>query len=499
VPLGRKVQCFKQRLNYTCGFIKSLPKDHNVRDHSFYDAVNNYKQELRMKVHNRSKIWIPLLFSIFFLISVNSFSAEISQKEREQTYQKLELFSNILSILQENYVEELDTSTVIEGAINGLLLSLDPHSSYLTPEDFKELQDETQGSFTGIGIEITIKDGKLTVVSPIADTPAFNAGIKVNDTIVKIDQVWTKDISSMEAIKKLRGPKGSEVTISIQRQGWDELKEIKLVRDIIPVQSVRSLFVEPGIAYTRITNFQSHTTTDFNKALDTLEKDHSIDGLILDLRFNPGGLLNQAVSISDLFIDSGLIVYTKGRTEDQNMVFKAHKPKTRKNYPLVVLVNEGSASASEIVAGAVQDHKRGLIVGSQTFGKGSVQTIVPLQDGAGLRMTTAHYFTPNGRSIQVKGITPDVEVEYISPEPSKDTDNIEKGFTREKDLKNHFLNASPDVKTEKKKTESTVTKDKENDDKRLDIAEKLKQDNQLQMALNILRGIILFSSSRIQE
>lgn len=451
-----------------------------------------------MKVPNTSNILLPLLLLILFFTSSNAFSTEISQKEREQTYQKLELFSNILSILQENYVEELDTSNVIEGAINGLLLSLDPHSSYLTPEDFQELQDETQGSFTGIGIEITIKDGKLTVVSPIEDTPAYKAGIKVNDTIMKIDQVWTKDISPMDAIKKLRGPKGTEVTISIHREGWDELKDFKLVRNLIPVHSVRSSFLEPGTAYIRITNFQSHTTLDFNKALDSLEKNNKIDGIILDLRFNPGGLLNQAVSISDLFLDSGLIVYTKGRTEDQNMVFKAHKPKTRKRYPLVVLVNEGSASASEIVAGAIQDHKRGLIVGTQTFGKGSVQTIVPLQDGAGLRMTTAHYFTPNGRSIQVKGITPDIEVKLNSPEPLKDGTYKDNGFTREKDLKNHFLNTSSDVKARKQKMGSTA-EDKQENNKTADIADKLKQDNQLQMALNILKGITLYSSNKTLE
>lgn len=455
-----------------------------------FNFRNQWKKQ--MKTHLSSKFWIFITVLIFSFISRPCLSAEISQKEREETYQKLELFSNILSILQENYVEELDTSKVIEGAINGLLFSLDPHSSYLTPENFQELQDETQGTFTGIGIEITIKDGKLTVVSPIEDTPAYQAGIKANDTIIKINQSWTKDMSPMEAVKKLRGPKGSEVTISIHRQGWEDLKEIKLTRALIPVHSVRSLFLQPGIAYTRITNFQSHTTKDYIKALDDLEKKHAIEGLILDLRDNPGGLLNQAVSIADLFLDSGLIVYTKGRTEDQNMVFKAHKPDTRDKYPLIILINEGSASASEIVAGAIQDQNRGLLLGNKSFGKGSVQTIVPLQGGAGLRMTTARYFTPNGRSIQAKGIIPDVVVTLTAHSPSTDISNNKTDVTREKDLKNHFLNKTSEEKAPEEKTDDKNITEIESDP-RLNIKERLKRDNQLQMAVNILRGISLFS------
>ncbi len=446
-----------------------------------------------MKARLISIFWIFIALLLFPLLSANSYSAEISQKDREQTYQKLELFSNILSILQENYVEELDTSEVIEGAINGLLLSLDPHSSYLTPESFKELQDETQGNFTGIGIEITIKNGKLTVVSPIEDTPAYKAGIKANDTIIKINQSWTKDMSPMEAVKKLRGPKGTEVTISVHRQGWEELKEINLVRALIPVHSVRSSFIHPGIAYTRITNFQSQTTKDYIKALDELEKQHEIEGVILDLRDNPGGLLNQAVSIADLFLDSGLIVYTKGRTEDQNMVFKARKPDTRENYPLVILVNEGSASASEIVAGAIQDHKRGLLLGNKTFGKGSVQTIVPLQDGAGLRVTTARYYTPKGRSIQVKGIIPDLEVPLIISAPSVDNSTSKNTITREKDLKNHFLNNAAEGQSTTEGNVGELQAAPETDIS-INIQDRLKKENQLQLAKNILRGVTLLSS-----
>lgn len=450
-----------------------------------------------MTTYLKSTFWIYIIFIFFLLFSTNAWSTEISQKEREDTYIKLELFSNILSILQENYVEELDTNKVIDGAINGLLLSLDPHSSYLTPDNFKELQDETQGSFTGIGIEITIKDGKLTVVSPIEDTPAYKAGIKAHDTIIKINKDWTKDMSPMEAIKKLRGPKGSGVTISIHRKGWGELKEIKLIRALIPVHSVRSFFLEPGIAYTRITNFQSHTTRDFKNALDNLEKQQRIIGLILDLRNNPGGLLNQAVSIADLFLDSGLIVYTKGRTEDQNMVFKAHKLETRNKHPLVIIVNEGSASAAEIVAGAIQDHRRGLLIGNQTFGKGSVQTIVPLQDGAGLRMTTARYFTPQGRSIQAKGITPDVEVPFIPPDALKNNGKSGNSITREKDLKNHFQNTTVEGEISNQDN-SAKQSDSLNLHAEPDVTKKLREDNQLRMALNILRGVTLLSSKNIK-
>jgi len=430
---------------------------------------------------------IHAILTLTLLISSSfSLATETSQKSREQTYKNLELFSNILSILQENYVEEIDTEKVIEGAINGLLLSLDPHSSYLTPQNFQELQDETQGSFTGIGIEITIKNGKLTVVSPIEDTPAYNAGVMVNDIIVKIDEQWTKDMSPMEAIKKLRGPKGSEVSITIKREGIDTFKEYSLVRDVIPVHSVRTFMIEEGIAYTRITNFQSHTTEDYIQSIDDLQESGEIKAVILDLRNNPGGLLNQAVSVSDLFLDSGLIVYTKGRTEDQNMVFKARKSTTRYTVPLIVMVNEGSASASEIVAGAIQDHDRGLIVGNKTFGKGSVQTIVPLQDGAGLRMTTARYFTPSGRSIQAKGVDPDIEINYIPP--ASDEELADTGeFRREEDLQNHILNG------DEGSSHQEVSDDLEIDSSETStyIISRLKKDNQLRMALNIIKGVSL--------
>lgn len=420
---------------------------------------------------------------IFTLVSIGflgaSALADVSQKDRTETYKQLELFSNVLSILQDNYVEEIDTKEVLNGAIRGLLFSLDPHSSYLAPESFKDLQDETRGSFSGIGIEVTIKNDLLTVVTPIAETPADRAGVRSNDVIVEIDGKKTKNMGPYEAIKELRGPAGTEVTISIHRKGWSDLKEITIKREVIPIQSVKAEYLSPGFAYTRITNFQSHTARDFKDKLDALQRLMPIKGLILDLRNNPGGLLHQAVSIADVFLDQGKIVYTKGRRTDQNTTFSAHRNGDKNHYPLVILVNEGSASAAEIVAGAIQAHKRGIIVGTQTFGKGSVQTIVPLPDGAGLRMTTAKYYTPDDRSIQALGITPDVEVPFIAClEP--DEPATQKKRRKEADLANHLPGQDE---------ETTQSPDSD----ALQLDKRLSLDNQLRTAFNILKSLNLFS------
>lgn len=420
-------------------------------------------------------IYALLVCALFF--NAPAF-AEMSQSEREATYKQLEIFSNVLSILQENYVEEIDTKSAVNGAIKGLLFSLDPHSSYLPPESFKELQDETKGSFSGIGIEVTIKNDFLTIVSPIADTPADKAGLKANDIILEINGEKTKNMSPYEAIEKLRGPSGSEVTISVYREGWDDLKKMTLKREDIPIQSVRAEFLSPGVVYSRITKFQSHTANDFKAKLQELKKKEEINGLILDLRSNPGGLLHQAVSVADIFIEKGKIVYTKGRRADQNTVFSAHPNGEKRQYPLVILVNEGSASAAEIVAGAIQAHKRGIIVGTQTFGKGSVQTIIPLPDGAGLRMTTATYYTPDDRSIQALGITPDVEVPFV-PCISPDKPKTKKDILKEADLTNHL---------------PVKNLEDENPDKVVDGLEKrLQEDNQLRSAYNIIKSLFLFS------
>ncbi len=419
----------------------------------------------------------------------------------QDTYESLEAFSNVLNLVQENYVEEVDSQKAIEGAIRGMLNTLDPHSSYMKPDDFKELQVETQGSFTGIGIEITMKDNILTVVSPIEGTPAFAKGLKAGDKIVKIGDEMTQDMSLMEAVKRLRGPKGSEVTISIHRKGWADIKEITLVRDIIPIHSVKSRLLEPGYPYIRIINFQAQTTADFKKALADLEKQGKVKGLIVDLRNNPGGLLDQSVKIADIFIDDGVIVSTKGRIKEQNSVFYARDNNPKYTFPLVVLVNEGSASASEIVAGALQDHKKAVIIGAQTFGKGSVQTIIPMDSGAGLRLTTARYYTPSGRSIQATGITPDVIVASstsipVEADEKEDDQDKKPKYLREKDLKHHIGNGLKEDVTQKeekpKPEEKSKAKTKTPTSKEKSEPEDLSKDQQLNTALTLLKGLNVF-------
>jgi len=328
-----------------------------------------------------------------------------------QDYEDLETFTNVLAIIKKHYVEEVTTKQLVEGAIDGMLTALDPHSAYLTPELYRELQVETKGAFGGLGIEITQRNGMLTIVAPIEDTPAYRAGLKSGDVILKINGEFTKDMSLVEAVKKLRGKKNTIVRLTIKREGSEKLREVKLTREVIKIRSVKSKPLESGYGYLRITQFQERTDEDLNRALRTLsDASHGMRGLVLDLRNNPGGLLSQAVQVADVFLDGGMIVYTDGRLENQKQKYFAHKAGTWDAFPMVVLVNAGSASASEIVAGALQDQKRALVVGQPTFGKGSVQTILPLQEDAALRLTTARYYTPSGRSIQAKGIEPDVAV-----------------------------------------------------------------------------------------
>lgn len=353
-------------------------------------------------------------------------------------YEGLESFTNVLAIVQKNYVEEVGTQKMIEGAINGMLNALDPHSAYLTPELYKELQVDTEGSFGGLGIEITIRDGVLTVVSPIEDTPAYRAGIKAGDQIIKIESELTKDMSLVEAVKKMRGPKDSKIVLSVRREGVNKLLDFPLVREVIRVQSVKARSLEKGYGYIRLSQFQDRTGADLEDALAKLTNENGkLAGLVLDLRNNPGGLLSQAVKVSDTFLDSGLVVYTEGRLDNQKQKYFAH-PGGFTEVPMVVLVNGGSASASEIVAGALQDHGRAVVLGIQTFGKGSVQTILPLESGAALRLTTALYFTPNGRSIQVTGVTPDVLLDNYA---SLQVAAREQREVREENLRGHFDNA----------------------------------------------------------
>ncbi len=363
--------------------------------------------------------------------------SESQTEEGRSPYEYIKLYTDTLSLVQKNYVEEVGIKKLVYGSIKGMLADLDPHSSFMPPDMFKEMQVETSGSFGGLGIEITIRDGILTVVSPIEDTPAFRAGVEAGDKIIKINGELTKDMTLMEAVKKMRGPKGTEITISIMRKGRSSLLDVKIIRDIIKVVSVKSKMLTDNIAYVRLTQFQSRTYADLNRKMKKLKKKHKIGGLVLDLRNNPGGLLQQAVKVSDYFLKSGLIVYTDGRIKKQNMRYRAYDDGTEGDYPIVVLVNGGSASASEIVAGALQDHKRALVMGTPTFGKGSVQTIIPLEDGCAVRLTTALYYTPSGRSIQAKGIVPDIEVE-AGTVVRREKKHSGMFNIKEKDLKGHF-------------------------------------------------------------
>jgi len=352
--------------------------------------------------------------SALLLVLTLSLGGGVASKSNDSaaTYENLKLFTEVLSIVQNQYVDEVPPRDLIYSAIKGTLRGLDPHSSFLDPEMYKEMQVETSGSFGGLGIEITLKDDVLTVVAPIEGTPAHRAGIHPGDRIVKIEGITTKDMQLTDAVKRMRGKPGTKVTISVVREGWTEPKDFQITREQIRVQSVRNMQLEPGIEYIRLRQFQEQTASDLETALEQYSKDGKLQGLILDMRNNPGGLLTASVEVAEKFLDSGrLVVYTEGRVRNQNMRFQANSKRVFSDFPIVVLVNQGSASASEIVAGALQDWGRAVLLGTQTFGKGSVQTIIPLSDGSGLRLTTAKYFTPKGRSIHGKGITPDILVE----------------------------------------------------------------------------------------
>ncbi|RWX49790.1 carboxyl-terminal processing protease, partial [Candidatus Electrothrix marina] len=332
--------------------------------------------------------FLQLVLLLFCIISAYPVYSEPEKGQKEaETYKHLETFANVLDLLQKHYVDKVESGDVLIGAINGMLSSLDPHSSYMSPEDFKELQEDTRGSFSGIGIEVTVRDGVLIVVSPIVGTPAFKQGVKAGDQIVSINNISTQGMTLPDAVKLLRGNQGEKVAISIRRAGLNELLDMVFVRDIIPHHSVIAQKLGDGFHCIQITSFQATTTRDFKKALRKAAQEGVIQGLILDLRNNPGGLLDQAVQVADVLLESGVIVTTRGREKENDMHFEAQPGKIRYTFPAVVLVNGGSASASEIVAGALQDHKRAVILGTRTFGKGSVQTVVPLPNGAGVRLT----------------------------------------------------------------------------------------------------------------
>ena len=430
-------------------------------------------------------ILVALLVGLSAIFVWDRLGIERVSAEDQTVYENLQIFSDVLDIVQENYVQEVQSEELIEGAISGMLRTLDPHSSYLDPDAYKELQVETKGSFGGIGIEITVRDGVLTVVSPLEGTPAYELGIQAGDQILRVDGEPTKEMTLMEAVKKMRGPKGTNVVLTIMREEFTKPQDFVVTRDTIAIKSVRSKTLEPGYGYIRISQFQSSTARDLRKDISELEKENKpLKGLILDLRNNPGGLLDQAVKVSDEFLNEGLIVYTGGRLKSQDMRFEAHMNTRPHSYPVVVLVNEGSASAAEIVAGALQDHKRAVVVGVKTFGKGSVQTVMPLRNGAALRLTTALYYTPSGRSIQAKGIDPDIVVEKAIPGRTEDDRHGLKAI-REEDLKNH-MNGD----------EAQPSDSKTDSDQQPSSKEELAKDNQLTRALDVLKSWEILSQMK---
>ena len=432
---------------------------------------------------------VIVISTLVIFIGISS-QHRCSAEGKGSDYESIELFTDVMAIIKKSYVEEVDTKKLIYGAINGMLASLDPHSSFMSPETYKEMKIDTKGAFGGLGIEITIKDGMLTVISPIEDTPAFKAGIKSGDQILKIDDKFTKDLNINDAVKRMRGQKGTKVVLTIMRDGFEMPKDFSLMRDIIQVKSVRARMLDNGYGYVRIAQFQEKTDDDLSKALKSLQDEAKVplSGLVLDLRNDPGGLLDQAIKVSDHFIEEGLIVYTEGREKDAKMQFFAKKGGKEPGYPIVILINGGSASASEIVAGALQDHKRAVVMGTQSFGKGSVQTIIPLSDDSGLRLTTARYYTPKGRSIQAKGITPDIVVERLElPKQSERKDGF---HISEKDLENHFEGESKSEPKDAKKDDKKEDKKEEKKDKTVStkIEDNLKNDYQVMRALDLLKG-----------
>lgn len=368
--------------------------------------------------------------------AASAVGATTGQSDR---YENLELFNRVLHFVEANYVDEVKNKTLIEGAIKGMLETLDPHSNFLPPELYKDIEIDTKGKFGGLGIEIGMKDNILTILAPIEDTPAWKAGLKPMDRIVKINSESTKGMNLVEAVSKMRGKPKTDVTLSIYRDGFEKIKDIKITRDIIKIQSVKTEVLEPQYGYVRLTTFNENASGDIKKAIEAMQKKAKLRGLVLDLRNNPGGLLDQAVEVTSLFIDEGAVVSTIGRNRDQKDVKYARKGNAYKEFPLAILVNSSTASAAEIVAGALQDHHRAIVMGQPTFGKGSVQTVIPLPPDMGLKLTIARYYTPSGRSIQEKGVQPDITLEEFDPKLLAQAKIKSESF-REKDLKGHMVN-----------------------------------------------------------
>ncbi|MEJ1296733.1 MAG: S41 family peptidase [Candidatus Sedimenticola sp. (ex Thyasira tokunagai)] len=430
----------------------------------------------------KHKLGLSLTLSLGIAVcGALSFSTRAEAQAEPLPVQELRAFAEIFGRVKQDYVEPVEDRKLLEDAIRGMLSGLDPHSSYLGKEEYKELKVGTQGEFGGLGIEVGMEDGFIRVISPIDDTPAQRAGIQAGDLIIRLDEKPVKGMSLDEAINEMRGEPGTELKLTIIREGKEKPVKLTIVRAIIKVASVKGRVLEEGYGYLRISHFQSRTTEDMLKRLSELkaESEEDLRGMVLDLRNNPGGILSGAVSVSDAFLTDGVIVYTQGREETSRMDFNAAPDDVLEGLPIVVLVNGGSASASEIVAGALQDHKRAIIMGSKTFGKGSVQTIVPITEDTAVKLTTARYFTPNGRSIQAEGIKPDIEIENIKV---AETDDADESQVKESDLNRHLANGNGKKAVEDKEGEAK----KGGEEKSL-----VQKDFILNEALNLLKGLYI--------
>ncbi|HPQ44182.1 MAG TPA: S41 family peptidase [Syntrophales bacterium] len=422
---------------------------------------------------NKKKGFVLIVF-LALTIAISFLGRSAALATGSDTYKNLKLFNEVLKLVEKNYVEEVDPQVVIHGAINGMIKSLDPHSTFMTAEQYRDLQVDTKGAFSGLGIVITMQDDMVTVVSPIEDKPAFLAGVKAGDKIVRIDGKSTKNFTIMDAVHGLRGEKGTKVTITVIREGEKNPIDFDIVRDMIEIKSVKQKMYSKDIGYIRISNFQETTADELDEALKELYAGGVLlKGLVLDLRNNPGGLLDQSVKISDAFLKSGQIVSSRGRTKSSERVYKAQDDGTEPECPIIVLTNGGTASAAEIVSGALHDNKRAILLGTRTFGKGSVQTIVPLNDGSAVKLTIAKYYTPDGESIQARGIIPDVVVEYVKPVITEE-DKFKQ--VRESDLEGHIEGEENGGKDDRV--------DNEMDD--------LRNDNQLKSAIDLLRSWDIF-------
>jgi carboxyl-terminal processing protease len=443
---------------------------------------------MNLKKIQHVKIWMVMVVAVVFWTIGSGFLGNLAAKD-DETYEGLKIFADVIQLIEKEYVDEVNSKQLIQNAIQGMVQSLDPHSSLLPPDAFEDLQIDTKGKFTGIGIHITMKDGFVTVITPIEDTPAFKAGIQPLDRIIKVDDEPIKDLR--QAVNMMRGPRGTKVKVSIMREGLKEPIDFELIRDDIPIISVKELNLRPGYSYIRLSQFSGSSSEELEEKLKEIESGKvPVKGLILDLRNNGGGLLNSAIEVSDLFLEEGKILSIRGRNKKSTKEYMATPNSVNRNYPMVVLINGATASASEIVAGALQDQNRALILGTPSFGKGSVQTVETLRDGSGLKLTIARYYTPSGRSIQAKGIEPDIILKHKQIKPE---DLLEEGLLKEKDLANH-LEAEPEKNKDSiSNTQKSKPKTPETNFTIGPLSlEQLKTDNQVMRALEILNSYEIF-------